>query len=74
MAMGSLQGFIHKTAYGKPKATGVDAWDRSLEKRDTALKTQNEEEKVSLLLECKPSALSLLYWALYFSTLQSTMC
>ena len=30
-AMGALPGFIHKGLYGKPKATGVDEWDRRVQ-------------------------------------------
>eukprot|EP00884_Botryococcus_braunii_P002164 jgi/Botrbrau1/11949/Bobra.341_1s0014.1 len=33
-AMGGLPALIHTTAYGKPKAVGLDTWDRQLLKRD----------------------------------------
>ena len=33
-AMGGLQSLVHKSFYGKPKAIGLDEWDRKLAKRD----------------------------------------
>lgn len=34
-AMGSITGGVHKLAYGRPKTTGLDQWDRGLAERDT---------------------------------------
>eukprot|EP00891_Asterochloris_glomerata_P007214 jgi/Astpho2/7214/Aster-x0764 len=42
-AMGALPGFIHKGLYGKPKATGVDEWDRR--ERDARLVSEHEEQQ-----------------------------
>lgn len=36
-AMGGLPALIYQTAYGKPKAVGLDTWDRQLLKRDAAV-------------------------------------
>jgi NADH-ubiquinone oxidoreductase MWFE subunit len=36
-AMGGLPALVHKMAYGKPKAVGLDSWDRKLLKRDAAV-------------------------------------
>jgi NADH-ubiquinone oxidoreductase MWFE subunit len=37
MAMGALQGLVHKAFNGKPKPTGVDEFDRALSQRDARL-------------------------------------
>lgn len=36
--MGSLQGLVQHAVYGKPKAIGVDPWDRKIDERDARLK------------------------------------
>ena len=38
--IGSLQGLVQQGVYGKPKAIGVDPWDRKIEERDARLKAQ----------------------------------
>ena len=43
--MGFIQSGVHKLTYGKPKATGQDAWDRLNAARDTRVK---EEKTVRL--------------------------
>ena len=43
--MGLIQSGVHKLTYGKPKATGQDAWDRLNAARDTRVK---EEKTVRL--------------------------
>ena len=40
---GGAQGWIHQGFYGKPKAVGLDNYDRRLAKRDARIK---EEERV----------------------------
>ncbi|PSC74373.1 NADH dehydrogenase [ubiquinone] 1 alpha subcomplex subunit 1 [Micractinium conductrix] len=39
-AMGGLQGAVHHLFNGKPKATGVDEWDRLVAARDAKLLEQ----------------------------------
>lgn len=34
---GVLQGAIYRTAYGKPKTVGQDAWDRAMARRDAKI-------------------------------------
>jgi hypothetical protein len=36
--MGLIQSGVHKLSYGKPKATGQDAWDRLNAARDSRVK------------------------------------
>lgn len=42
-AMGGLPAAIHTFAYGKPKAVGLDTWDRKLLKRDAAVEAYYKE-------------------------------
>lgn len=43
--MGASQGWIHKGFYGKPKAVGLDVWDRAAESRDGRLKSEGTPSK-----------------------------
>ena len=38
--MGGLQGLVHKVCYGRPKAHGLDDWDRLIEKRDERIQQE----------------------------------
>jgi len=42
-AMGLIQGGVHKAAYGKPKATGQDAWDRLNAARDARIREEGAQ-------------------------------
>jgi hypothetical protein len=50
-AMGAIQGGIHKLYAGKPKAVGVDSWDRLLAVRDARIE-QEGKGKAKARLRC----------------------
>ena len=43
--MGASQGWIHKGFYGKPKAVGLDVWDRAAGTRDERVKAEAAPSK-----------------------------
>lgn len=45
--MGLIQSGVHKLTYGKPKATGQDAWDRLNSARDTRVKDEKTVRSVT---------------------------
>ena len=47
-AMGGLQSLVHKGFYGKPKAIGLDEWDRKLQKRDERILAEEKVRTITL--------------------------